>query len=51
MSLCSGCLTEAAPAVVRQHEAWQADALEASGGVGARPELADVGVHLTLIDV
>lgn len=37
--------------VVRKDEARQAGALEAAGGVGAGAKLADVGFHLTLIDI
>ena len=49
--LCTGGLTEAAAPVVREHKAHLADTLEASGGVGARAKLADVGLHLALVDV
>lgn len=44
-------LTIAAAFVVREHEARLAGALEAAGGVGAGAILADVGLHLTLIDI
>lgn len=44
-------LTKAAAAVVGQHEARRTHALEAAGGVGARPKEADVGLLLALIDV
>ena len=48
-SRCS--LTVAAPLVLREDEARLAGALEAAGGVGAGAKLADVGLHLTLVDI
>lgn len=44
-------LTKAPPAIIRQHKAWRADALEAARGIGARPKKADVGLLFTLIDI
>lgn len=41
----------AAAFVVREYEARLAGALEAAGGVGAGAKLADVGLHLTLVDI
>lgn len=50
-SLLTARLTVAAALVVREHEARLARALEAAGRVGAGAELADVGLHLTLVDI
>lgn len=44
-------LTVAASFVVREDKARLAGALEAAGGVGAGAKLADVGLHLTLVDI
>ena len=44
-------LTKAAASIVRQNAAILADTLEASWGVGARAKLADIGLHLTLVDI
>lgn len=41
----------AAAFVVREYEARLAVTLEAAGGIGAGAKLADVGLHLTLVDI
>lgn len=48
--MCQG-NTVAAAFVVREHESRLTRALEAAGGVGAGAKLADVGLHLALVDV
>lgn len=44
-------LTKAAPAVVREHEAWRTDTLEGSRCVGASTKEADVRLFLTFVDI
>lgn len=44
-------LTKAAASIVRQNEAMLTDTLEASWGVGACAKLADIWLHLTLVDI
>ena len=44
-------LTKTAAPIVRQDKAILADTLEASWGVGARAKLANIGLHLTLVDI
>lgn len=42
---------KAAASIVRQNEAMLTDTLEASWGVGACAKLADIWLHLTLVDI
>lgn len=42
---------KASPAIVRQHKAWGADALEAPRSIGAGTKKTDVGVFVTFIDI
>lgn len=44
-------LTKAAASVVGENKTGLAGTLEAAGGVGARAKLADVRLHITLVDV